>query len=93
MTPATVTPEELRAALIDLAVAAGSFARGRGLNGPRANLLGALKHANAVSHAAVVTMPVTDAEALVTAFAASGGNWADLVAAVNRHALEGATRR
>jgi len=46
----------------------------------------------------VIEGAITDAtepinpDALIEAYIASGGNWHDLTTAVNRHALEGATK-
>jgi len=45
-----------------------------------------------VLHCTLTNHEPVDAEQLVSAYIASGGNWHDLTTAVNRHALEGATK-
>lgn len=94
MMTAAVTLAELRRALADLAVRSASFARGRGRDQARAQLLAALSLANAYLGAAdAPAAEIRDPEAWVERYLAAGGDWHRLVAAVNRAALDGATRR
>lgn len=90
---APVTPAELRSVLADLAIRAATFARGRGRDQQRELLVAAISNANQTLSAADAPAGIGDAEALVAAYIAAGGDWHDLVGAVNRHALDGASRR
>ncbi|MBC06334.1 hypothetical protein [Thalassospira sp.] len=88
---------DARAALADLAIVAAGFLRGRGRMKAREHLRKAIHEANEALRAggSVADHPVTisDPEQLVRAYIEAGGNWQELVAAVSRHSLEGATRR
>lgn len=88
-----VTPAELRSALTDLAIRAAAFARRRGLDEQRELLVAAISNANQTLSAADAPAEIADAEALVAAYIAAGGDWHALVGAVNRHALDGSKRR
>lgn len=88
-----ITPAELRSALADLAIRAAAFARGRGRDQQRELLVAAISNANQTLSAADAPAGVGDPEALVAAYIAAGGDWHDLVGAVNRAALNGATRK
>ena len=90
---------DIRTALADLATAAAGFVRGDRPRGSkaRAQLLTILHAANEALRAgepvAAPTVTISDPEQLVRAYIDAGGNWQELVAAVSRHSLEGATRR
>lgn len=88
-----ITPVELRSALADLAIRAAAFARGRGRDRQRELLVASISNANQTLSAADAPAGIGDAEALVVAYIAAGGDWHALVGAVNRHALDGASRR
>ncbi len=96
MGPATTTPTQVRAALLDLALVACAHLV-PGAKPAREPLKAALHHANEVLKAEMVEVlapeDIRDPEQLVLRFIASGGTWRDLVAAVNRNALIGATGR
>jgi hypothetical protein len=87
------TPAELRSALADLAIRAAAFARGRGRDRQRELLLESISAANQYLGAVDAPADLRDPEAFVVAYLAAGGDWQRLVAAVNRAALAGATRR
>ena len=94
MCPATTTPEEVRAALLDLALVAGAHLR-PAARPAREPLRQALHHANEVLKAELVEVlapeDIRDPEQLILRFIHAGGDWHGLVAAVSRNALRGAT--
>lgn len=93
---ATITPDGVRAALLDLALVAGAHLRPQA-RPVKAPLVAALHHANEVLKADMVEVlapeDIRDPEQLVRRYIAAGGDWHRLVAAVNRNALIGATGR
>lgn len=91
--PAQVTPQELREALTTLALQASVFARGRGMLKQRRALMQAIKATNAALRASDVKEAIPDPETYIHQFIAAGGNWQDLAATVNRHALDGSLRK
>lgn len=88
---------DARTALADLAIVAAGFVRGRGRMRAREHLREVIHQANEALRAgepvAAPSMTISDPEQLVRAYIDAGGNWQELVAAVSRHSLEGATRR
>ncbi len=90
------TPDS-RKVLANLAIVAAGFVRGRGRMKAREHLRKAIHEANEALRAGVPVadhpVTITDPEQLVRAYIDAGGNWQELVAAVSRHSLEGATRR
>jgi hypothetical protein len=90
---------DARAALADLATVAAGFVRADRPRGAKARsyLLQAIHNANEALRAGVPVadhpVTITDPEQLVRAYIEAGGNWRELVAAVSRLSLEGATRR
>lgn len=99
MTSPVAHNPDIRTALADLATVAAGFVRGDRPRGSkaRAQLLNILQTANKALSAGetIAAQPVTisDPEQLVRAYIEAGGNWQELVAAVSRLSLEGATRR
>ena len=93
MCPSSVTVEELKAALLELALTSSAFARGRGHSLARCALRESISQANQALRADVVTNDMLDPEALVRIYIEAGGNWQDLVAAVSRNSLAGSTAR
>ncbi|WP_421780751.1 hypothetical protein [Kiloniella litopenaei] len=92
MTPSTATPEDLKSALQDLILCASGFARGAGREQARGNLLQSIKLANQVLHAELSLQPSKSPDEMINSFIDNGGKWHELVAAVNRASLKGATR-
>lgn len=90
------TPDN-RTALANLAVVAAGFVRGRGRMKARNHLREAIHEANQALRAgeAMQNSPhiPTDPEQLIRAYLEANGDWRSLVAAINRMALEAATRR
>ena len=88
-----VTPLELQGALADLAIASSTFTRGRGRDQARANLSREIVNTMKLVRAPIREVDTTDPDFLINQYLLAGGKWRDLVAAVSRHALEGAGRR
>ena len=87
MIPLKDIPAPLGQAVSELIIRAWPIAQGKPAGRrARAALKGALEQLLAISNAAA---PKPDAEALVTAYIAAGGDWHALVSAVNSHACEG----
>lgn len=90
------TTTDLRRALGNLAAIAAGAAAGRADARARRSLRREIEAAQEILRADIEGVPalaVADADALVEAYIAAGGNWHALTAAVNRRALHGATRR
>lgn len=84
-------PDPTRAALNDLALAAGPFLREDRRHGRRGRLLGAIERANAaLALPAPYAIDPRNPEDLIAAWLAAGGRWHDLAAAVNRAGERGA---
>tara|TARA_B100001939_G_scaffold72990_1_gene61163 strand:- start:13115 stop:13462 length:348 start_codon:yes stop_codon:yes gene_type:complete len=89
MTPARTTPEELRQALLDLALLSGSLLSGRaGERARRSGLIAAICRASALARAEIAGgdagggLP-QDPERLVRAWIRAGGKHRDLVACLS----------
>lgn len=87
------TVEEMRVALRDLAIASGTFTRGGGRRDARQNLSAAIGNATEIIGAEVVAGPVNDPDQLISQFIISGGDWHQLVAAVNRSGRRGTSAK
>lgn len=87
------TVEEMRVALRDLAMMAGTFTHGGGRRSARRNLSAAIGTATEIIGAEVVTVPVNDPDQLISQFIKSGGDWHQLVAAINRSGRRGASAK
>lgn len=97
MKPATVTAEELRAALADLLLAAGGFISGVPTLKKRV-LAAAICRASGLLKAEIAAPQaprrlLTTAEELVADYIERGGDWHELTAAVNRFAGQATCRR
>lgn len=91
-----VSTVELRQALSELSVVAAIAATGRGDARARRSLRASIEQAQEILGAptdGIPPMAVSDADALVEAYLAAGGDWTKLAAAVNRNALNASTRR
>lgn len=90
------TPDS-RKVLANLAIVAAGFVRGRGRLKAREHLREAIHEANQALRTgeAMQNSPQipTDPEQLIRAYLDANGDWRSLVAAINRMALEAATRR
>jgi hypothetical protein len=90
------TPDT-RQALTDLSVLAAGFVRGCRNPKKRQAALAIIQQANQALRTGEVMQNSpqipTDPEQLIRAYLDANGDWRSLVAAINRMALEGATRR
>lgn len=90
------TPDTLKA-LTDLSVFAAGFVRGCRNPKKRQAALEAIRRANQALRAGEAMQNSahipTDPEQLIRAYLEANGDWRSLVAAINRMALEAATRR
>ena len=90
-TSTKTTTEDLRAALTSLALIASAFTKGRGMSKQRQALLEAIKKTNTTLRAEDQTGNVPDPETYIQNFLEQGGKWSDMVAAVSKNTLKGAT--
>jgi len=92
-TPTHVTSKDLRARLESLALKAAVLVRGRGFLNQRRALANEIKETNTALRAEDAPIgTTTDPETHIRQYIEAGGNWREFVAAVNRLALEGASR-
>jgi hypothetical protein len=89
-----VSVRDMQSALQDLALTASTFTRGGGRSIARQNLTRSINHASELLSAEVAAgvQPET-ADQLVSAWLQTGGDWQELVAAVNRAGRAGIPHR
>jgi hypothetical protein len=97
MTSTPAHNPDIRKALVDLATVTAGFVRGCRNQRKRQVALEVIRHANQALRAGEVVQNSahipTDPEQLIRAYLEANGDWRSLVAAINRMALEAATRR
>lgn len=88
--PATATPEELRAALLDMqAVSVGFVGCAHPTRRARRRLAEEISRTAAIRKAAINLPVPTDPNVLIEQFLSAGGDWGELIAAISAAGMRG----